>query len=161
MAGVCSSGCFIFAALLTLIFSHSCFIRPPVTSCASAKVSFSSICGEPAWIRVPASKFQFWTGQVPVVWTGMQFVLWANFRPTWPSFFPFSRNPKAALHSLSCWGSSQRLRRPGDPNGRPTRGSSCKIIAEGNPAWGPRWRTPSFRVVDSWKRCKDDRLFKL
>lgn len=87
--------------------------------------------------------------------------IWVRFRLSWPSLFPFSRNRKAARHLLNSCRFSQRLRKPGDLNGMPTRGSSRKIITEGNPVWGPWWWTPSSRVADSWKQCKDPRLFQL
>lgn len=53
MARVCSSSYFILATLSTLIISYSCFIQLPIMPSVWAQISFSSTCGEPAWIQVP------------------------------------------------------------------------------------------------------------
>lgn len=42
---------YIFTSYLTLL---------PITPCVTAKVSLSSVCGEPAWIQVCAGNLQNW-----------------------------------------------------------------------------------------------------
>lgn len=103
MAGVCSTSHFIFAALSALTSSHSCPAELPVVPCASPEMRFSSIRGERAWIHVPP----------PSPRAGV----WASLTLSWPLLLFFSRNLKAALHLLSCWGFSQRLQKPGDLSG--------------------------------------------
>lgn len=138
----------VFAALAVLSlqcplsYIFTSYLTPlPITPRGTAEVSFSSVCGEPAWIQVRAGKFWNWC-------------------LSWPPLLPFSRNLKAALRLLSCCGFSLRLQKLGDLSGMPTQEIVSPDCLNRKSCVGHWWWISSFRVAASWKHYQDHRLPK-
>lgn len=147
MAGICSSGYFIFAALYSYIFTLMLHSTTSLVLCVSQGVvlfhSWRTSLDPGPCQPVPEPVSEWTLG-------------WADHL-----YFPFPETQRPPdVH----WVAAGSHRDCGDlvtwMGGQP-RGSSCKFITKGNPVRGHWWWTPSFRVADSWKQCKDHRLFKL
>ena len=117
---------FIFATLPPLTFSHSSSLhcqscpacRPPCLFLLFVENRSGSLSASP-------------TTRVRV-----------SLKLSWPPLLPFSRTLKAALRSLSCCRSSQRLQKPGDLSTVPTQRIVLQNCPKRNSLEGPRMVNP-------------------